>query len=476
MREGIPPNRWKAVAVLALAVASLAARAEPPAPAPWRPPAWHPPFPGEARRLPHVEAASRTLDGYPWLDGQWQGMRADSAGDIWFGVSCHDGVHAGQLFRYRPAAGRLEHIADLGAAVGETDPAAGDGVPEGKIHSEIFEDGNTLYCATTDAHALHAREYSGGYWLAVDRTTGAVTNLGFSLARDGLLCAGYDPRRKRLYGHTNVKGLLVEFDPATRTEKIIGVPWQPYLDAWKADPDPAKPRQIWPRGLALMVAPDSRVYGARPPGCAFWCYDPEKGTLGDAPVAVPVPAEVAAGDKAAAERWQRSALHAARWNEKDGCFYVIRSYDESLCRFFPPADGKPGRLEPVAPLGLPGPHRYGTRHPSCGLVIAGRKAWYAPYTGWGGTASLVSADLDTGRVVHHGPLVTDGGRQVAECHSMAAGADGRLYLVAFVYSKEGQDPAQEHGMRDKYPFHPRLLVVDPAKDLKVPASGEPGKE
>jgi hypothetical protein len=135
-----------------------------------------------------------------------------------------------------------------------------------------------------------------------------------------------------------------------------------------------------------------------------------------------------------------------------------------LCRFYPPSAGKPGRLENVAPLGLPGPHRFGDRHPSCTLVIHNRTVWYTPYTGWGGTASLVSYDLDQRRFSNHGPLVVEGARQVAECHSMVAGKDGRLYLVAFVYSIDGQDPVQAHGMRDKYPFHLRLLIVDPSRE------------
>lgn len=414
----------------------------------WRPAAFHPSFDGQQ---PHVRVASRTFPDYPYLDGQWQGILADSAGDVWFGVSSHDGIHAAQLFRYRPAAGKLDHIADLDAVCGSD-----DGVPEGKIHSEMFQDGNTIYGATTDAHALHARTYSGGYWLAMDRPSGKVTNLGHSITGDGLLCAGFDPWRKLMYGHTNVKGLLTVFDPVKRTERILGVPQQDVIDAWKADPDPQKPKAIWPRGLALMVTRDGKVYGGKPPGCTFWCYDPATDKITNVPVTMEVPSD-AAGSK----RWQESSIHLARWNEQDQCFYCIRSYDEMLCRFYPPVDGKPGRLENVAPLGLPGPHRFGNRYPSCTLVIHGRTVWYTPYTGWGGTASLVSYQLDRKELTHHGVLVVDGDRLVAECHSLAAGKDGTLYGVGFVYSIDGQDPVNSHGMRDQFPFHPRLLIVRP---------------
>ena len=210
-----------------------------------------------------------------------------------------------------------------------------------------------------------------------------------------------------------------------------------------------------------MIAPDGKVYGGKPPGGRLWCYDPATDKIADMPVEMPMPEEVKAGEPAALRRWRDTGLHAARWDERDQCFYMIRSYDEMLCRFTPPRQGKPATLQALAPLGLPGPHRYGTRHASCALAIRDRTVWYTPYTGWGGVAHLVSYQLDTGQRVDHGQIIVEGERQVAECHSLAATNDGRLYMVAFVYSIEGKDPAQAHGLRDKYPFHPRLLIVEP---------------
>jgi hypothetical protein len=40
-------------------------------------------------------------------------------------------------------------------------------------------------------------------------------------------------------------------------------------------------------------------------------------------------------------------------------------------------------------------------------------------------------------------------------------------MVAFVFSLEGVDPVRPNAMRDKYPFHPRFVIVDPRTDRKA---------
>ncbi len=460
----------KSVAWLALLpVASLAAT-------PFAPPAYHPLFTDAERQLPHLQARSFDLHFWPFLDGQWEGIVADPDGRVWFSVSTHSGTQHAQVFRYDPQTDRLDHVADLGQACGEK--LTGN-PPQDKIHGQMFVDGELIYAGTCEGHAILGNPYRGGYWLSIDRQTGKIANLvsrpaanGLlcSLSEDGLLAVAYDPWRRLLYGHTNRKGWLLSLDPRTGEERLLGVPWQDVIDAWKNDPRPDKPKEIWPRGLTMMIAPDGKVYGAKPPGCTFWCYDPGSGQIANLDVAVELPAAVAAGDPAASERWQRSALHLTLWDEQDQCFYCIRSHDEMLCRFIPPAGDQPGRLEAIQPFGLAN-HRFGQRHPSCTLVRVGNTFYYTPYTGWGGITHLQSYNLETGTFVDHGPIIVEGDRRVNECHALAAGPDGKLYLVAFVYSIAGQDPVNPWGMRDKYPFHPRFVIIDPATFPQPPATG-----
>lgn len=418
----------------------------------WKPPAYKPVADAALLAAPHVQARSYALIDWPFLDGQWEGIIVDNDGAVWFSVSTHTGTHHAQLFRYHPSEGRVRHIACLGQVVGEK---LSPDLPQDKIHTRMWQDGGVIYAATCDGHDVAGRVYRGGHWISIDRATGVVTALAKSVTDDGILTASWDPTRRLLYGHTNHQGLLVSFDPATRIETVLGMPWEGVATKW-------------PRAIDLMIAPDGRVFGARHPDCTFWEYDPETRAIRTLTERSPTPQAVAHGDPKAIADFAASAIHLSVWDAGESCFYTIRSYDEMLLRFTPGNRGDAVRIDAVAPLGLPaGVHRFGNRYPACVLVQVGRTLWYTPYTGWGGEAHLVSYDLDQGVRRDHGPIITDGGRRIGEIHSMEASADGVLYAVGFTYSLEQErlDPVRENAMRDKYPFHPRLLIVDPSTDL-----------
>lgn len=415
----------------------------------WRPPAYKPLFAEAERAQPHVVGRSLALYDWPYLDGQWEGIRCASDGNVYFSVSSHDKMRHAQVFRYLAKQDRIEHLADLGEACGETEMKS---APQDKIHSQMFDADKVIYAGTCEGHSYKDLPYQGGYWLAIDKQSGELRNLGKSISNDGLICVGYDRANKLLYGHTNRYGRLVVFDPATRQEKDLGFPWE-------------GAGAKWPRGLTIMIGKDGRVYGARPPNCSFWEYNPATGRIRTLPVKTPLPKEVAAGDAKAVEQFRQSAAHLTLWNEQDQCFYFIRSFDGALCRFFPPSGKTPARVEFVRLLRPDIPRRYGNRHAACTLAIHDRTVYYTPYTGWGGETHLVSYQLDAKTYKHHGPIIVEGNRRVNECQSLDVGADGKLYLVAFVFSIEGVDPERPNAMRDKYPFHPRLVIIDPSRDF-----------
>jgi len=431
----------------------------------WEPDAWRPRFSAFERGLPHVQARSHDLKHWPFLDGQWEGIVTDSAGEVWFSVSTHHDREHAQVFHYDPKKDQVTHIADLGQATGEK--LTGH-PPQDKIHGQMFERGESIYSGTCEGHAIPGNPYQGGYWIKIHKPTGAVTTLAKSITDDGLLNISYDPWRNILYAMTNRTGELVRFDPETGTERVLGVPWRDYIQRWKASDDPDKPKAIWPRSLTLMIPPTGKVFGAKPPGLRFWCYDPETDEIRDVEMDMPIPAVVKANEKNAAKRWERALLHMTRWDEQDECFYAIRSVDQMLVRIRFAEDGRTGTLEEVQQMGLE-KSEHGNYLASITLNIDDdRNVWYVPYTGWGGVAHLQSYNLETGQFVDHGPIVVEGGRRIAECHAMTLGEDGKLYLVAFTYSLQGEDPANPWGMRGPYPFHPRLVIIDPKRHLKRP--------
>jgi hypothetical protein len=154
------------------------------------------------------------------------------------------------------------------------------------------------------------------------------------------------------------------------------------------------------------------------------------------------------------------------WDEQNQCFYFLRSHDQMLMRFDPPTDDQEAKVTPIEPMG----RGYGLYHSfpaSCTLSIdEDRTIWYTPGSGWGGECYLQSYNLKTGEFRDYGPIVTDGGRRVTENHALTVGREGKLYMVAFVFNLEGsRDPVRKWAGRGRWPFHPRLLIVDPEADL-----------
>ena len=50
-----------------------------------------------------------------------------------------------------------------------------------------------------------------------------------------------------------------------------------------------------------------------------------------------------------------------------------------------------------------------------------------------------------------------------------AASDGKLHGVAMVWSLQGQDPAKPWANRAQCYFHPRFVVIDPARDFQPTA-------
>ena len=447
MFETAKPNCMATAMVVALAAPLSLFAAEPSADN-WRPNTYHPLFTAAERTRPHVQTRSFSLADWPFLDGQWEGILCDSDGDVWFSIASHSPHHHAQLFRYDRRQDRIEHVADVGEACGETDSG---NPPQDKIHTQMWEDGDAIYCGTCEGHATDTSGYRGGYWLKIDKGTRELEAMAKSISGEGLYVMAYDNRRKILYAHTNLNGKLLSFDPATGKERLLGIPWR-------------GTKARWPRSLNLMVAPDGRVYGSKP-GTVIWLYDPATGRIRDLDLKNPRPPDPDS-EPSAAERYSESqGLRMTVWDGVEQCFYAIRGADEMLMRFVPPHGDKQGRLEAVQKMGLKD-HRYGNRYAPCTLVLLGRTLYFTPYTGWGGIAHLQSYDLAAKQFTDHGPIVVEGNRRVAECQSLAAGKDGRLYLVAFVYSVKGVDPVRPYAMRDVYPFHPRFAIIDPRKDCR----------
>src|SRR5262249_1098885 len=76
------------------------------------------------------------------VDGQWEGIRLASDGNVYFASSSHSAHHGASFFKYDTKSGQItELVHDITETCGEDARTN----PQGKIHSDIVEADGWLY-------------------------------------------------------------------------------------------------------------------------------------------------------------------------------------------------------------------------------------------------------------------------------------------------------------------------------------------
>jgi len=405
-------------------------------------------FTDEELRQPHVNAPSQAVP-HDFVDGQWQGIIAASDGRTYFGVSSHSPDRNAQFYRYHPATGKVEHLIDVGEWCGDG-KLVGRRNTQGKIHSNIYEADGKLYCSTTSAHATLEHPYRGGHFLCYHLKTGKFEDLGLYPSKGGgLLTMVYEPVFGRLYAINQHENTLCYYDLKTRKMATIG-----------SIQDGMQCRN-------LITDRHGIVYGTAWGG-VIYRYNPRTDTMGclltrlphDPAAPQPKPAPKSQG-------WMKTTWTPIVWDPATKWWYAVRGNDEYLFRFRPPPDPRSHRaeVEGLAPFGFRPSAEGQPRWASLGMARRGRILYYCSYPIWRSMAHLMSYHIDTGKVTHHGPIITAGRRRVSEIQSMVTGSDGKLHCVAMVWSIEGKDPAKPWANRASCFFHARFMTIDPATDF-----------
>ena len=118
------------------------------------------------------------MNGYKReLDGQWQGIRYASDGNVYFGSSTHSAHHGASFFKFDPRTDQLTLLAeDITTIVGE-DPQTN---PQGKLHSDIVEANGWLYFSTHFSSELPGAysQWTGSHVVGYQMATGAFVDYG----------------------------------------------------------------------------------------------------------------------------------------------------------------------------------------------------------------------------------------------------------------------------------------------------------
>jgi hypothetical protein len=161
------------------------------------------------------------------LDGQWQGIRYASDGNVYFGSSTHSAHHGSAFFRYQPRTGKLTMLADDLTKICGEDPAAN---PQGKLHSDIVEANGWLYMATHFSSELPGAyaSWTGSHLIGYRMATGKFRDYGVIHPNyDNYSAIGVDPKRNYVYVFVTgeAKGqvaYLYRFDTVTGAKKNLG--------------------------------------------------------------------------------------------------------------------------------------------------------------------------------------------------------------------------------------------------------------
>lgn len=398
-------------------------------------------------REPHVWAPSIAMP-HDFVDGQWQGIIAASDGNTYFSFSSHSPHHNAQFYRYKPSAGEVEHLIDVGRWCGETE-SIGKWNTQGKIHSNIYEHKGKLYCTTTSAHSSFEHPYTGGHFLSYELRTGEFRDLGkvdFG-GRGGLLSAVFDPVYGRLYGLHQHKTTLTYCDVDTGEIVILG---------------PIEHGGMQCRNL--IVDSHGVVYGSTQ-DAVIYRYNPAIDVMGCLLTRIPDDPALPDPEPGDGRAWKKTHWTPMVWDPATRWWYGIHGNDEYLFRFrTPPPERHIAEIEGLACLTFD-PDRK-DRYASLGLCLRGRTLYYCSYPVWKKQAHLMSYHIDSGTIVNHGKLVTNDGRRVSEIHSLVTGSDGKLHAAAMVWSIEGQDPAKPWSQRANCYVHSRFMTIDPETDFR----------
>jgi len=149
---------------------------------------------------PEQRVRSFALNGYKReLDGQWEGIRLASDGNVYFASSSHSAHHGGAFFKYDTTTGKVTEL------VHEITEVCGEDVqtnPQGKIHSDIVEANGWLYMATHFASEKPGAfaTWTGSHALGYEIATGKMRDYGvIRPGYTGYSAVGVDPKRNYFY-------------------------------------------------------------------------------------------------------------------------------------------------------------------------------------------------------------------------------------------------------------------------------------
>jgi hypothetical protein len=346
------------------------------------------------------------------LDGQYQGITVASDGNCYFGSYTHSRETGASFFKFDRKLGKITLAQDVMEICGEK---PGEGIiPQGKLHSEFFEMDGWLYTATHCSLYNDRPGYPGSHVLGYELATGKFRDFG--ILEKGYTCySGFagDPKNTCLYVY-----LLW---PGQANEK-------PCLLYRISLPDGAKTRAAellaggYDAGVyTLYVDNDGNCWLPEPDGVLVK-YSAASTKLERLPDALP----------------EKSKIRSKGWMWAHGIPGVNKALmaTEKVLYEFDPKEAKFRLIKKdMGTLGL-------------GMTLAGNLVYFTQNEGVRNSPiHLKSLDYTAAEpvVMDYGQVTDQDGRKPARLESVAADADGNVYVNGDWLVKPGDKPTLKNG-------------------------------
>lgn len=392
------------------------------------------------------------------LDGQWQGIVAASDGRVYFADSTHSGHQGGSVFRYDPAAGKLDMLVpDITVACGE-DPAVN---PQGKMHADFVEHRGWVYLAThySSEYPGAWETYTGAHVLGLEMATGKTRDFGVIHPGYTIYSGiGVDPSRDRIYAvtepisgeqaaATNGGTRIYAIDIKSGAKKDLGVLNKVIHDSSSS---------------FFVDRKGDCWFSLRSDTGAFYRVNGETLKIDRYADALPKPGDTP---------WEDS--NTMIWSRPigDGSRCVLLKGDRWLWQFdsTKPMDKAFTRLAEVGPAGL-------------GTALAGNRVYFVRsadpkpragrYFDKRDDHHLYSVAIDGKDVTDHGLIEDAEGRRPWRIHSLAADGAGRVFMTGDWYCLTDTEGMRRYaGEKDGKPVYQQLrrgqffAVWDPASPV-----------
>lgn len=382
-------------------------------------------------------------------DGQWQGMAVASDGNCYFGSSTHAKSHGAGFHKFDPRTYRHTMIVeDMTYQCGEQDLP----FQQGKIHSPIVEcDGWLYFCTHLSNYWKEGIEaYPGAHVFGYEMATGKFRDYGIVKERYSIYSAiAVDPVLKKLYVFSvpfvpelyKSDGChLMSIDMVTGEKKDCGKVVDGRLGAsfwFFVDKDSNVWFTLWKRNY-VYENDFGNLYCYTPSADSIKVYDnvlPKGQLIDETPVSE-------------ARNEQRAWTWLSPFPGRDKCYFIqgtLGGGDERLWIFDPSKDIVSGEaFEPVAYIGS---SYFET-------AVGGDRLYFCQYEDLEDARTIFSEDereIDpdsptyVDRKIHlrsisltegglhreikdHGPIIDQDGRQALMIMSMAADADGHVFV------------------------------------------------